>query len=179
MDALALPEQSGTSNGSAPPVDNFSEASLGRHYAAVRRRLFNSKPPEAPSKVIPSQTYPISEHWPPLYEEPPEQLSRIVRQEHPASRVIRLVAAHFGVTRADILSDSHRPEHARPRQVCFWLCRTELRLSLCNIGSRFNRDHTSIMFGLRRVAKFAAEDPAFKAAIAMLVEQIKGDPEPT
>lgn len=65
----------------------------------------------------------------------------------------RVVARHYGVTRADILSARRTANVVRPRQVCAYLCKMLTLRSLPEIGRRTGgRDHTTILWAVRKIA---------------------------
>lgn len=64
--------------------------------------------------------------------------------------LIALVAEAFHVTPAMIHGTSRR--YARPRHVVMWLLR-DAGMSLPAIGATLGRDHTSVLYGVRRVER--------------------------
>jgi chromosomal replication initiation ATPase DnaA len=75
----------------------------------------------------------------------------------PAARtraIIAEVAERHGVTMEGIMSDSHKRHLAWPRQEAFYEVAKQRRwMSYPQIASVFNRDHTTIIFGVRRHCK--------------------------
>lgn len=69
--------------------------------------------------------------------------------------ILAEVCAERGVTETDILSQSRRRKIAHPRQDFMWRCRQVKRAdgrdrySLPQIGAFLQRDHTSVLFGVR------------------------------
>ncbi|HEU4544387.1 MAG TPA: helix-turn-helix domain-containing protein [Jiangellaceae bacterium] len=71
-----------------------------------------------------------------------------------ASRIIDRVAAHYGITRDELLSRDRHKSIAEARQVAMWLCRELLGMSYPELGRAFgNRDHTTCIAGVRRIAR--------------------------
>lgn len=62
---------------------------------------------------------------------------------------IAQIALRNGVTVADLISPTRRRPVVAARFECFELLRQQGR-SLNQIGSIFNRDHTTVLHGLRR-----------------------------
>jgi chromosomal replication initiation ATPase DnaA len=76
-------------------------------------------------------------------------------------RVIqRIVCEETGLKHEELLSHRRTAGLVRARQVAFWLCKQCTPRSLPEIGSRFNdRDHTTVLHGVRKINALLAEDP--------------------
>lgn len=68
-----------------------------------------------------------------------------------ARAVVRAIADAYGLTWAEITGSSQRRRIAHPRQHAFWALR-ELcpHLSLPQIGMMFGKDHTTVLYGIRK-----------------------------
>jgi len=83
--------------------------------------------------------------------------------------ILKLVSAHFNVTRADLLSSRRTASVVRPRQIAMYLSKTLTLRSLPEIGRRFGgRDHTTVLHAVRKVESLIDNDPALKDEIALL-----------
>lgn len=72
----------------------------------------------------------------------------------------RAVAAHYVLTKADLISPCRARWIARPRQVAMWLAKQLTARSLPDIGRRFGgRDHTTVLHAIRRIEALILEDP--------------------
>jgi chromosomal replication initiator protein len=79
----------------------------------------------------------------------PKQLRRIPPQE-----LLDVVAQSFGIKSTAMRGPKRDRPIARPRQVFMYLCRTELGLTLDDIGSTIGgRDHTTIMHGVETITR--------------------------
>lgn len=67
--------------------------------------------------------------------------------------ILDLVCMKHGVGRRDILGPSHYYTICRVRYEFAWLLKFNMGLSLTRIGQILNRDHTTILHGLRQHAK--------------------------
>lgn len=96
--------------------------------------------------------------------------------------MVAIVERQAGLEPGAMASDRRGRSHAWPRQVLCHLARTYCtRLSLPEIGAALNKDHTTVMHGVKAVTTRLAERceatmalhaaclPAFKAAIASMV----------
>jgi chromosomal replication initiator protein len=73
----------------------------------------------------------------------------------------KLVATHFNVSRADILSSRRTANVVRPRQIAMYLSKTMTLRSLPEIGRRFGgRDHTTVLHAVRKIEGLVSTDAA-------------------
>ena len=64
------------------------------------------------------------------------------------------VASYYGIKTTTIKSPKRDRPVARPRQVIMYLCKTELGLTLADIGGLLGgRDHTTIMHGVETITR--------------------------
>jgi len=81
----------------------------------------------------------------------------------------KLVASHFNVSRADILSSRRSANVVRPRQVAMYLSKTLTLRSLPEIGRRFGgRDHTTVLHAVRKIEDLASKDQGLGEVIELL-----------
>lgn len=74
--------------------------------------------------------------------------------------VRRAVAERFTVSETDLVSARRLNGVSHPRQLAFLLARELTPRSLPEIGRMFgNRDHTTVMHGIRRASERVATDP--------------------
>ena len=88
--------------------------------------------------------------------------------------IISIVASYYGVERDCVMSHSKRskmPSHAR--HVAMYLSRTLTRHSLPEIGRSFDRDHTSVLGGVRKIETMLQSDDALKADIDLLSGRVQ------
>lgn len=77
-----------------------------------------------------------------------------------ADLIIDATAKYYRIKISDILGKKRTRNIARPRQVAMSLTKELTNLSLPSIGDAFGgRDHTTVMHGVKAVAKFREEDP--------------------
>ncbi len=81
----------------------------------------------------------------------------------------KLVATHFNVSRADILSSRRTANVVRPRQIAMYLSKALTLRSLPEIGRRFGgRDHTTVLHAVRKIDGLAGKDAALSEEIELL-----------
>jgi chromosomal replication initiator protein len=97
----------------------------------------------------------------------------LIRSREPkrvrVEEILKLVSAHYNVTRADLLSSRRTASVVRPRQIAMYLSKTLTLRSLPEIGRRFGgRDHTTVLHAVRKIERMMAEHPALKNEITLL-----------
>jgi len=68
-------------------------------------------------------------------------------------KIVKSVAAHYGITSEDLLGKSQMKEYAFPRQVAMYLCREKLKIPFQKIGELFKRDHSTVMGSVKQIQK--------------------------
>jgi chromosomal replication initiator protein len=71
--------------------------------------------------------------------------------EIPAQVILDETASYFGLTRADLVSKSRSRPLTTARHVAMYLLRDCTGLSLIKIGELFERDHTTVLHGVKKV----------------------------
>lgn len=69
------------------------------------------------------------------------------------------VCARFGLTPEILRGPKKQRGIARPRQIVMFLAREMTMLSYPRIGAHFNRDHTTVLFGERRIRELITQKP--------------------
>jgi chromosomal replication initiator protein len=92
-----------------------------------------------------------------------EAIRDLVRHREPRRVKIediqRLVANHYNVSRADILSSRRTATVVRPRQIAMYLAKSLTLRSLPEIGRRFGgRDHTTVLHAVRKIEGMVTTD---------------------
>ncbi len=81
----------------------------------------------------------------------------------------RKVAEHYNIRLTDMSSARRARNVARPRQVAMYLAKQLTSRSLPEIGRRFgNRDHTTVMHAVSRVAELMQSDSTFAEDVELL-----------
>lgn len=84
-----------------------------------------------------------------------------------------IVADQYHITVTDLSSKNRSKQIAYPRQIAMYLSRQLTDLSLIKIANSFDRDHSTIMHGVDKIAKDISKDDSFKEEISELVKLIK------
>jgi chromosomal replication initiation ATPase DnaA len=84
------------------------------------------------------------------------------------TRIIQeTVSALYGIARPHIIGPRRRNEFVKPRQIAVWIAyQLAPGASIAAIGRAFGgRDHTTILYTVRKVPVMMAADPAYKAEV--------------
>ncbi len=86
----------------------------------------------------------------------------------------KLVATHYNVSRADILSSRRSAGVVKPRQIAMYLAKQLTLRSLPEIGRRFGgRDHTTVLHAVRKIDGVVALDPVLRDEIELLKRMLQ------
>jgi len=86
----------------------------------------------------------------------------------------KLVASHYSVTRADILSSRRTAIVVKPRQVAMYLAKALTLRSLPEIGRRFGgRDHTTVLHAVRKIEGLCSGDSALREELELLKRMLQ------
>ncbi|MCB9946957.1 MAG: chromosomal replication initiator protein DnaA [Rhodospirillaceae bacterium] len=84
-------------------------------------------------------------------------------------QIQRQVAEHFKVRLAEMSSARRARSVARPRQVAMYLAKRLTTRSLPEIGRKFGgRDHTTVMYAVKKVEELCVADPSFGEEVELL-----------
>jgi chromosomal replication initiator protein len=102
-----------------------------------------------------------------------EALRDLVRNREPKRVKIediqRIVARHYNVSRADVLSARRTATVVRPRQIAMYLSKVLTLRSLPEIGRRFGgRDHTTVLHAVRKIDGLLHNDTALADDVDLL-----------
>ena len=115
----------------------------------------------------------------PLTVEAAEVAIRDLIRAHEPKRVKiediqKLVANHYNVSRADILSSRRTAVVVKPRQVAMFLAKTLTLRSLPEIGRRFGgRDHTTVLHAVRKIEALSASDGTLREELDLLKRMLQ------
>ncbi|HEY1095983.1 MAG TPA: chromosomal replication initiator protein DnaA [Alphaproteobacteria bacterium] len=86
----------------------------------------------------------------------------------------QIVATHYGLDVADILSAKRDRRLAQPRQIAMYLAKQLTALSLPDLGRAFGgRDHTTVLHGVRKIEAMRQADKEIAAVVDTLSQTIR------
>ncbi|QFR31619.1 chromosomal replication initiator protein DnaA [Ancylobacter sp. TS-1] len=90
--------------------------------------------------------------------------------------ILRIVAKHYNVSRADILSQRRTANVVKPRQIAMYLAKMLTLRSLPEIGRRFGgRDHTTVLHAVRKIDGLVGSDRALAEEVETLKRLVNDD----
>lgn len=103
-----------------------------------------------------------TETFPPLLPLPRPSLDRIVDA----------VCAQLGVTRADLLGRERLAHSIEARRIAWWIHSRCLRASSVEIGRRYNVDHTTVLYALRRIEPRLESDDGLRGHVRAIMHTL-------
>ena len=80
--------------------------------------------------------------------------------------ITNAVCEHFGLTAKEITGTSRVSRLTRPRHIAMYIMREDTNQSLPAIGANLGgRDHTTVLYGVRKISNELADDPALQLAV--------------
>ncbi len=96
-----------------------------------------------------------------------------VKREITPELIINIVSEDFGVNPDDITSKKRSAEFVLPRQVCMYLCRNLVDISLNDVASILNKkDHTTVIHGIKRIEADIKTNSSLKERIDIITKKI-------
>lgn len=88
--------------------------------------------------------------------------------------ILEVVADHFGISTADIISKKKDAEIVFPRQIVMYLAKELTQTPLKNIGQFIGgRDHTTVLHGKRKIEEQLQSDDSLRSIMEVLQKKIK------
>jgi chromosomal replication initiator protein len=89
--------------------------------------------------------------------------------------IVHIVADAYEIAVNELLSHRRTQRFCLARQVAYYLCKVTTTKSLPEIGMAIgNRDHTTIMYGVRQIAARIAVDDEFRDKVNAIRARIEG-----
>jgi len=140
-------------------------AEMRARYRAAHARLFPSRPPK-PKPAPPAPPPPAIKLMPAR----PLQPSRPRRDwRGPIMTIAGLVAQRMDVSIEAMRSNSRLGNLVLARHLTFYITKVLVKATLPALGRVLQRDHASVLHGLRRIENDMAADPHFRDEVMLLV----------
>ena len=94
-------------------------------------------------------------------------------RETPAELILAESSSYFGFSRVDLVGKSRSRPLTTARHVAMYLVRECTGLSLLKIGELFDRDHTTVMHGLKKVETLMKERGGLYRQVQDLTRRIR------
>lgn len=86
----------------------------------------------------------------------------------------REVADFYKIRLTELMSCRRCRSIARARQVAMWLAKRHTPRSMSEIGRRFDRDHTTVLYAIKRIDSLRSTDGEIRRDIVTLGERLGG-----
>lgn len=91
--------------------------------------------------------------------------------------IVEFCARFYNIEPKKFYSTSQKKDVSFARQVSFYICKEILDISLQKLGQIYGRDHSTIIYGIKKIEKDMDADPALKNIVEMLIKDIKSSAE--
>lgn len=88
-------------------------------------------------------------------------------------RIIEEVARTYRVSESDILSKRKTAQLAQARQIAMYIARETTELPYQAIGESFGKDHSTVLYNVRKVEEFLKERPYEKEVVDEIIRNLK------
>jgi chromosomal replication initiator protein len=88
--------------------------------------------------------------------------------------ILTAVARYFGVKADDLKGKARNKQIVVPRHIAMYLLREDAHLSTPEVGRLLNRDHTTVLHGMKQVAGDIARDGPSRASVRGIREVVVG-----
>ena len=89
--------------------------------------------------------------------------------------IIAEVAKTYNVSESDILSNRRTAALALARQVAMYIARETTNLSFSAIGESFGKDHTTVLYNVKKVEKFLMDKPYEKELVNDIIRNLTSE----
>lgn len=99
----------------------------------------------------------------------------LVCRQPSIEQIQRRICQRFNLTIFELVSRSRSMRIARPRQIGFWLTRKLTTHSSPLIGRYYSKDHTTVLYGIKRVQEWSEHEDttAWYNAARLLYQEMK------
>lgn len=99
----------------------------------------------------------------------------MVGSGHSVSQIQRAVCRHYGVSLAVMLSPSRDAAISFPRHIAAYICRRLTKRGYPELGRRFDRDHSTILHGCRKISELVQTDAGLASTINEIIDSLGGE----
>ena len=92
-------------------------------------------------------------------------------------KIIAEVAHTYNVSESDILSNRKTADLVLARQVAMYIARETTDLSFKAIGESFGKDHTTVLYNVKKIEDFLRDKPYQKELVDDLIANLRSQSE--
>lgn len=90
-------------------------------------------------------------------------------------KIIAEVARTYNVSESDILSNRKTASLALARQVAMYIARETTELSFKAIGEKFGKDHTTVLYNVKKIEYFLKDKPYEQELVGNIIKNLKNE----
>lgn len=90
-------------------------------------------------------------------------------------KIIAEVARTYNVSESDILSNRKTASLALARQVAMYIARETTELSFKAIGEKFGKDHTTVLYNVKKIEDFLKDKPYEQELVGNIIKNLKNE----
>lgn len=90
-------------------------------------------------------------------------------------KIIAEVARTYNVSESDILSNRKTASLALARQVSMYIARETTELSYKAIGEKFGKDHTTVLYNVKKIEDFLKDKPYEQELVGNIIKNLKNE----
>ncbi len=91
----------------------------------------------------------------------------------PEDQVIKNISADFNLDEGEVLSPSRKKELILPRHLCMFFMYKVLGICFFQVGKKFNRDHSSVIYAVTKIEDKMKGDKDFSDLINKMTDSIR------
>lgn len=108
-----------------------------------------------------------------------DQCVEVVPREGPTvSDIQRTVEETYGLPPQSMCSKRRVKEISHPRQIAYYLSRKLTKKTYPALGRMFNRDHSTVVYGVQQARRRIASDPELRDQVEAIKERLSVDKPP-
>ena len=85
----------------------------------------------------------------------------------------KVVEDYYKVTHSELMGKSRSKHIAYARQIAFYLCRTILDVPYVELGNKFNKDHSTVLYAVNKIEQELLKNRSLEEEIELLKKIIK------
>ncbi len=85
----------------------------------------------------------------------------------------KVVEDYYKITHSELLGKSRSKHIAYARQIAFYLCRTILDVPYVELGNKFNKDHSTVLYAVNKIEQELLKNRSLEEEIELLKKMIK------
>ena len=87
--------------------------------------------------------------------------------------IVKVTTDHFGLTIDELQSRKRKRNFVNARQISIYVCREFLPWSLEQIGQKFSRDHSTVVYSFQTVKDLAQVYPAYRRELDEILFKLR------